>query len=132
MMSYTRLLKTMAALGAMGMPSGYALAQVAVNAIPGFVCMEQNQGKDDSPTLAGFPSVYASPRSDAASSGVAAGMILASSPPRVENGRRQILRIDGSIAWVDQRFLKPWVGRTSADRCTPVILSNGRRGFSIQ
>jgi len=110
-----------------------ALSQVtAVSVIPGYICMEQDKADDRSPTLDNFPPVYKSSRPDAPQFGVAAGIILATNPPRVENGRRQILRIDGSTAWVDVGFLRPWVGRTPEKRCTPVILSNGRRGEDIR
>ena len=113
--------------------SGPVLAQAAaVNAIPGYVCMEQSTGNDSSKTLADFPPVYQSSRPDAVQSGVAAGMILASNPPTIENGRRQVLRTDGSIAWIDTRFLKPWTGRSPTEGCTPAVLSNGRRGYVIR
>lgn len=104
----------------------------SVNVLPGYICMEQNVGNDTSPNLADFPPVYASSRLDAPKSGVAAGVILASNPPKTENNRRQILRTDGSLAWIDAHFLKPWFGRNSNEKCIPAILSNGRRGFVIR
>ena len=132
-MVHSRFLVGLASIAAAVTSGGQVLAQAAAaNALPGYVCMEQTAGNDSNPTLADFPPVYQSSRPDAVKSGVAAGMILASNPPKVENGRRQILRTDGSIAWIDSRFLKPWTGRTPTESCTPTLLSNGRRGYVIR
>ena len=132
-MVHSRLLTALASFTVSIISREPALAQVAaLNAILGYVCMEQSTGNDRSPTLADFPPVYQSSRSDAVKSGVAAGIILGSNPPKVENGRRQVLRTDGSIAWMDTRFLKPWTGRSPAESCTPTVLSNGRRGYVIR
>ena len=103
-----------------------------VQKIPGYVCMDQNAVEATALDMSGFPPVYGGPSRDAPKTGVAAGVLIVADPLHIENGRRQVLRIDGSIAWIDTKVLKPWVGKTASAQCSPVLLSNNRRGILIR
>ena len=126
------LFSTAVAFGALQTVPAHADEVRIVAQIPGYVCMDQNAVDVVAKDMPNFPPVYAGPSRDAPKTGVAVGVLIVADPPHIENGRRQVLRIDGSTAWIDAKNLKPWIGKTASAQCLHVLLSNNRRGISIK
>ena len=123
------LAATLAASGA-AEAQGYKPVSV-VRTLSGLQCMALSAAYGPQGTYAPPVPVYAGSESGSAKVGIGAGVILVPDPVMPVNGRSEVLRPNGSKAWIDVNVLTPWhsVNDPSA-KCEPVLLSNGRYGFS--
>lgn len=103
----------------------------ATQPLPGYACMSLNltptQMRDDRFQV----KILAQPNPNAQAVAVASAIVIASDPPHVTNGYREVLRLNGSKGWIAENMLAPYRSASNPNaKCTPAIMSNGRPGFS--
>lgn len=113
-----------------GFAQGYKPTTV-VRTLPGLQCMALAAEYGPQGSYAPPAPEYASPDIGAQKIGIGAGTILVPDPLKPVNGRSEVLRPNGQKAWIDASLLTRWHALSAPTAsCHPVLLSNGRYGFT--
>ena len=110
----------------------YAQQAQSVTILPGYTCMALNLPADEmmNPDIA-VP-IFTGPTSASTQTARATAIVIVSSPMVISNGYARVLRLNGKIGWISEKYIKPWVNPGgTGDHCYPALLSNGRIGFDF-
>jgi len=113
----------------MGQSRGAGLE--VVRALPGYACMSLAAPAAASldPNTPGVP-IRSTPDPAAPQAAVASATVIARTPPHIENGFAEVLRLNGAPGWIEADKIKPYRSVSNPfARCTPSIMSDGRPGF---
>ena len=111
---------------------GYKPVMV-VKTLPNMQCMGVANEFDPQGSFAPPPPEFAGPEASAPKIGIGAGTILVREPMRTVDGRTEVLRPNGQSAWIEVSALTRWHALAAPNAtCEPVLLSNGRYGFSTK
>ena len=104
-----------------------AMAQQPAKRIAGYQCMMLNITEQQSMDPAFHVSLRSVPSDGAPEAGWAGSVPIVREPAVPRNGFLQVLKADGSKAWIAAGMVKPYhpVSDSSA-RCVPEVLPNGR------
>ena len=110
--------------------SGTEAAQ-PVQPIPGFQCMTLNLTEQQMADPSVDIPVRSAPSPTAPQVGSASAQVAVRMPMKSVNGFSESLFPTGATVWIETKMLRPY--RSISDptaRCVPVIMSNGRPGFT--
>lgn len=105
----------------------------AVQALPGYVCMELSLTSDQytDPKI-GVP-VREMPSRTAPIASYAATIVIVRAPQQPTAGFLEMLRPNGLGGWIEAAYLRPWHNPYSPSaQCMPSMMSNGKPGFNVK
>lgn len=106
-----------------------AHAQTPVRHVPGYRCMMLNITEQQSMAPNFRVTLRSAPSPTAAEAGWAPAVVIVREPLTPQNGFLQVLRPDGTAAWIPSNMVKPYRPAAAPEaKCFPTILSNGRVG----
>ena len=112
--------------------SSTAHAREAVRPIPGVVCLSLDATSLAAKRQSGLPRLFSQPSLTAPPVGYPTSIVFVHSPAVQQNGFEQVLRLNGSSAWIEADHLRPWHSPNGGNaRCVPSFMSDGRLGTSI-
>ena len=100
-------------------------------ALPGWQCMALAAAYSPKGSYAPPAPVYAGPQPGATRVGGGAGVIIVPDPLKPQNGRTVMIWPNGRKVWIDVNLLTSWHQVSNpAAKCHPIVLSNGRYGWT--
>jgi hypothetical protein len=103
----------------------------AVQPLPGYACMTLNITDAQAQDFKFHVPFYSAPDSSSRAVGFAGSQVAIRNPTHEINGFVEALFPTGVTVWIAANYLRPYHSALDPTaKCVPVIMANGRQGFS--